>query len=229
MVTPMSDVNGRVTNGHAGANGADGPDSGEIESFSPFPPMEEVPEAPKVVAELADSCVRFVERKLGVRLDYTPETLPLLDHYLVEARSEVRDKPELLALLVNAAGAYFGEVVRRRIPSWWHMPSQDDPPSWQIQAEPIYLSFEPVAVAYDALVHGQGEEEEGGTARLEIEEEDREALEQRLAELPVVDEDEYYALSTRLEVIDIAADVIKARMIENGLGDVVFNAEDYEG
>ena len=211
MVPPMSESNGRKTNG-----------LGEDLAFA----LREPAAPPDAVAELADACVRFVERKLGVRLDYSPETLPLLDHYLLEARAEVRDRPELIPLLVNAAGAYFGEVVRRRVPSWWHMPTTD-PTSWQIQAEPVYLWFEPVAMAYDALLGGE-RDEEGMMAKLEIEDEDRDALEQRLAELPAVDEDEFYALSTRLEVIDIAADVIKARMIESRLGEVVFTAQDYE-
>lgn len=220
MLALMSEANGRLTNGLGG----------ELKDAMEKLPAREVPAPPEAVAELADSCVRFVERKLGVRLDYTPETLPLLDHYLSEARGEVRDRRELLPLLVNGAGAYFGEVVRRRLPSWWHMPSSD-PSSWQIQAEPIYLWFEPVAVAYDALLHGEAAEGEEGEAmaRLEIEDDDREALEQRLSELPPVSDEEFYALSTRLEVIDIAADVIKARMIENGLGEVVFTVEDYEG
>lgn len=214
----MPDANETMTNGQGRRD--------ELNGLEAEAASVQVAKAPEAVAELADSCVRFVERNLGVRLDYTPETLPLLDHYLGEARREVADKPELLALVVNAAGAYFGEVVRRRIPSWWHMPSSE-PSSWQIQAEPIFLWFEPVAVAYDALIRGEGEEE-GTLAKLEVDEEDREALEYRLAELPGVSDEEFYALSTRLEVIDIAADVIKARMLETGLGEVVFTAEDYE-
>lgn len=211
MVPPMSDSNGRKTNGLG--------DDLALALREPAAP-------PDAVAELADACVRFVERKLGVRLDYSLETLPVLDHYLLEARAEVRDRPELAPLLVHAAGAYFGEVVRRRVASWWHMPSSD-PASWQIQAEPVYLWFEPVGMAYDALLGGD-RDEEGMMAKLEIEDEDRETLELRLSELPPVDEDEFYALSTRLEVIDIATDVIKARMVESGLGEVVFTAQDYE-
>jgi len=208
MVPPMSEPNGKT-------NGLGDEALAVSEPLAP----------PDAVAELADACVRFVERKLGVRLDYSLETLPVLDHYLVQARTEVRDRPELIPLLVNAAGAYFGEVVRRRVPSWWHMPTTD-PTSWQIQAEPVYLWFEPVGMAYDALLGGERAEDDP-MAKLEIDEEDREALEVRLSELPAVEEDEFFALSTRLEVIDIAADVIKARMVENGLGDVVFTAEDY--
>lgn len=205
----MSESNGQRANGlHAD----------DLPSFEPAPP-------PTAVAELAEGCIRFVERKLGVRLDYSLETLPVLDHYLQAARAEVRAKPELIPLLVNTAGAYFGEVVRRRVPSWWHMPTTD-PVTWQIQAEPVYLWFEPVAMAYEALFGGEREEE--GSAKFVVDEDARELLEQRLAELPAVEEDEYYALSTRLEVIDIAAEVIKARMVQSGTGDVVFTPEDYE-
>jgi hypothetical protein len=210
----MSDTNGRA-NGHANGHGES--------AIEPAAPPLQAP--PAEIAELAEACVRFVERKLGVRLDYTLETLPVLDHYLADARAEVVVKPEVLSLVVNAAGAYFGEVVRRRIPSWWHVPGPD-PAEWQICAEPVYLWFSPVAMAYDAVMHG--ESDDAAVAKLEIEEEDREALEARLAELPQVCEDEFYALSTRLEVIDIAADVIKARMVQNGLGDVTFGPADYE-
>ena len=63
---------------------------------------------------------------------------------------------------------------------------------------------------------------------LEVEDGDREAIELRLSELPQVDEDEFYSLATRLEVIDIAVDAIKARMVQDGLGDVGFSASDYE-
>ena len=205
----MSESNGQQTNGRDADPGR----------FEPAPP-------PEAVAELAEGCVHFVERKLGVRLDYSLETLPVLDHYLVQARAEVRDRPELIPLLVNTAGAYFGEVVRRRVPSWWHMPTSD-PVTWQIQAEPVYLWFEPIAMAYEALLGGEREDEEG-SAQLVVDEDARELVAQRLAELPSVEEGEYYALSTRLEVIDIATEVIKTRMVQNGVGDVTFSPEDYE-
>jgi hypothetical protein len=177
------------------------------------------------VKDLAEACVRFVERKLKVKLDYEPETLPLLDHYLAEARGAAGERPEAGALVAHAAGAYLGEVVRRRYPSWWRADG-DDPGAWRIELETVYLSFSPVELVADAL-HREGDAE--ASERLELEEEDRQAVADRLAELPPVDEDEFYAPSTRLEVIDIAVDAIRARRLAAGEeAEVHLGPEDYE-
>jgi hypothetical protein len=98
---------------------------------------------PEPVADLAEGCVRFVERALGVRLDYRPETLPLLDHYLEQARSATSERVEALPVVAQMAGAYFGEVIRRRHASWWRMEGQD-PTFWQLEFESVYLAFSPV-------------------------------------------------------------------------------------
>lgn len=184
-----------------------------------------VPPAPDAVRELADACVRFVERAVGVKLDYEPETLPLLDHYLEQGRLIGVDKPETLLVLAHTTGAYLGEVVRRRHPSWWHI-TGDDPAAWQIELEQVYLAFSPVQIVLDALLRSG--EESGDTERFELQEEDRQAVADRLAELPAVSHDEFYAPSTRLEVIDIAVDVIRARHMSDDEADIVFHPEDYD-
>jgi hypothetical protein len=46
--------------------------------------MAEINETATEVGDLAESCVRFVHEALGLTLDYTAETLPVLDHYLRE-------------------------------------------------------------------------------------------------------------------------------------------------
>jgi hypothetical protein len=192
-----------------------------------------LPEPPPFVAEMSDACVRFVEAALGLKLDYSPETLPLLDHYISSRRNElvsggvgdvgVAGRPEVLGLVARAAGAYFGEVVRRQFRSFWYAPS-DDASNWEIRLEPVYLTFSPVAVAYDAITHG---DEAGPIAQFQLDDEDREAVEARLAELPSASDDEFFSFSTRLEVLEIAVDAIKARMMGAGLGDVAFADEDY--
>lgn len=178
---------------------------------------------PAQVAELSESCVRYVERSLGVRLDYAAETLPVLDHYLALQRGELQTRTEAMGLVVRVAGAYFGEVARRRIGAFWKA-TQGDAVEWELCAEPIYLTFSPFAVAYDALHHG---DEAGPTSHFELDDEDREAVEARLAELPQLAEDEFYLLSTRLEVLDIAVDAVKARMMAAGMGEVAFGLDDY--
>ena len=184
-----------------------------------------IPPAPDRVRDLADGCVRFVERALGVKLDYEPETLPLLDHWVAGARPQAGDKPETAAVVAHAAGAYFGEVVRRRYPSWWRAEG-DDPGAFRIELEPVYLSFSPVQLVADALFHTEIESE--ALEQLEIDDADREAVAARLAELPPVSEEEYFSLATRLEVIDIAVDAIRARRFAEDEGDAALGPDDYD-
>jgi hypothetical protein len=65
--------------------------------------------------------------------------------------------------------------------------------------------------------------------QLEIDDADREAVAARLAELPPVPEDEFFAPSTRLEVIDIAVDAIRARRLADGEPEASLGPADYEG
>jgi hypothetical protein len=207
------------------------------------------PPAPKPVADLAEACVRFVERAVGVKLDYQPETLPLLDHYIEQARALVKEKPEMLSVVAQMSGAYFGEVVRRQHASWWRT-DDADPSEWRVEFESVFLALCPVGLVLAALLRtseagdeGAGDErdergergergereDEADLAQLTLEEEDRLAVSARLAELPQVSEQEFYALSTRLEVIDIAVEAIRARRLAQGEEtEARFSPEDYE-
>jgi hypothetical protein len=199
--------------------------------------------APRAVQDLADACVRFVERALALRLDYEPETLSILDHYLDQGRITAGERREAAVLVAHAAGAYFGEVVRRRYPSWWRLDG-DDPAAWRLEFESVYLSFSPIQLVADALFRAEGvpdpaADDEAGTAletagddmgeRFELEEGDQRAVAERLAELPPVPLGEFYAPSTRLEVIDIIVDAIRGkRMAEGNEADADLGPEDYE-
>jgi hypothetical protein len=198
--------------------------NGAIPSLGTEEQKEDTLPPPAEIAELAQGCVRYVERALRVRLDFSPDTLPVLDHYLATQRAELNAREEAMGLVVRVAGAYFGEVARRRIGAFWRT-ADSDPVGWDLCAEPVYLSFNPFAMAYDAIHHG---DEAGPTSHFELQDEDRESVAARLAELPQLAEDDFYLLSTRLEVLDIAVDAMKARMMNAGLGEVVFGPEDYE-
>lgn len=228
-------------------------DSEHAALVTPTPSLTPSPKPPPgPIAELAEACVRFVERSIGVKLDYQPETLPLLDHYIEDARAVVKEKPEMLSIVAQASGAYFGEVVRRQHVSWWRTES-DDPAEWQIQLEAVFLAFSPVRLVLAALLRdderddetspnapegeGEGEakddeeapEEEDDMAHLTLEEDDRAAIYARLADLPAVSEREFFALSTRLEVIDIAVEAIRANhMAEGEETEGRLSPEDYE-
>lgn len=211
---------------------------------------------PALVDELAGACVRFVEKAVGIAPDYTFETLPLVDHWLREAREAAiararaaslvgasRGGPvapdETLRLVAAAAGAYFGEVVLRRYPGWWRL-VDDGTDGHRVELREVFLAFHPMGFAYALLLRpepppaaapaeeGEGddelddEEEElevvpppgDDPAALLLDEDDKQAILAKLAELPPVREDDFFALSTRAEMIDVVVDALRARRIE---------------
>jgi hypothetical protein len=163
--------------------------------------------APGAVLELAAACVRFVTTRYKVAPDFTKETLPFVDHYVEEARAAVAERPETLALTAHAVGAYIGEVARRTHACWWRI-DHADPGAWRLEFRNVYLSFYPVQVVYTALTRNDHEATFGG---FELPDDDLESLLERLRYLPQVSESEYFAVSTKLEVLDICVDALLAK------------------
>jgi hypothetical protein len=184
----------------------------------------ELEPAPDPIAELAENCRQYVLHATGIELDYTAEMLTVVDHYMTLARANVRERPELLTLVTRAVGAYFGETVRRRLASFWRLPTGDDH-DWRLCARDVYLSLNPIGVAYDALAGS--DQHEGPSSQLEVSREERELLARRLEQLPPVPDDEYYLLCTRLEVIEAAVMALRLEMQREGLADVQFDEADY--
>jgi len=184
-----------------------------------------VEESPQIVLELVASLVRFVAQAYHLAekgLDLTPETLSFLDQYVRDARADVREKPETLVLLEGAVGAYLGEVIRRAHGGYWE--AEGEPDTWRVLLKPVFLSFNPVGMAREALTL---EEQPGWHAHLETDPAETEMLERRLAALPDADEEEYYAPTTRFDVVHIAVDALAAQQRAQGLGDVTFTKADY--
>jgi hypothetical protein len=180
---------------------------------------------PEVVEGHVRACLDYVRRAVGVELDFSPETLPVVDHYASLASQTLGDRPELSALTASAVGAYFGEVVRGRIPGFWRIPSANVH-DWAVCSKFVFLSFNPVGVAYDALFRSN--EHDGPRSMLRVAAEDREYLSRRLETLPPVPEAEYYLLSTRFEVIEVAAEALRARLEESGYSEIEYDESDYE-
>lgn len=171
------------------------------------------------------ACIDYVRRAVGVELDFTPETLPVLDHYLGDVRKTLDERPALAPLVASAAGAYFGEVVRSHIPSFWRLPSPNVH-DWSLCLRVAFLSFNPIGVAYDALF--QTIEHDGPRSMLKVAPEDKEYLSRRLETLPPVPEDEYFLLSTRFEVIEVAVEALRAKLDSSGYDELTFEETDYD-
>jgi hypothetical protein len=179
---------------------------------------------PEPVVELCQSLSDFVEASLGIRPDFTPETLPLVDHYVAEARGNLEARPEILDLTAQAVGAYFGEVVRRHLAGFWHVPTPNHH-DWLLCGESAYFAINPIGVGYESVTGRP--DQEGPSSAIKLANEDREAVHAKLANLPPVPESEYYSLSARLEVLETVVDVVLGLAQERGYGETTYDSRDY--
>jgi hypothetical protein len=202
------------------------PDEAEESTLEPLEPAEEEvgpqPPPPPNVAELAAACVRFVATRYGVALDFAPETLSFVDHWLREARGELAERPEAAEIVQAAAGAYLGEVIRLAFGGYWV--AEGDHADWRLELERVYCAFNPIGMAREALLL---EPAEGWHAHFELDPGEAEAIERRLAALPPAPDEEYYAPSTRFDVVSILFEALRTGMRARGLSDVRFTPEDY--
>lgn len=184
---------------------------------------------PAPIEDLAHACVRFVERAVGVKLDFTPDTLPLLDHYLLGARKVTAETEETSGavtqeLVAQAAGAYFGEVVRRRYASWWRLGASAD--DHRLEFHRASMVAYPVAMMKDAL----SLEDEPTTLELtgfELDDADRSAAMRRLDEFPDVSAEDFVRPSTRFEVLEVVVDAARGRQLASGEPPLELERADY--
>jgi hypothetical protein len=126
-------------------------------------------------------------------------------------------------VVAPAVGAYFGEVVRQEFGAEWFAEGNHD--AWRLYFTNVYLAFNPIGVAIEAI---SMKEEEGWHAHLLLDPGEKEIIEERLAIMPEVDEEEYYLPSTRLDVLQVVVETLRARAEASGTGDVTFSREDYD-
>jgi hypothetical protein len=153
---------------------------------------------PGEILEFAGQAVRYVQRALELELDYTGDTLPLLDHYI---RGVPADRPAEQTLVVTTVGAYFGEAVRRNLGGTWT--SRDaGPDSWQLTL-PGGLTFSPAAMVLAAITRRDDGEFSGPPKLLE-------AVGEVLGGMAGVTEEEYFSLGGRYDTLEHLQSVLLA-------------------
>jgi hypothetical protein len=167
--------------------------------------------------------MRFVASKYKVALDGKPDTLSLVDQYVRDAREAVRERPESIDLVAPAIGAYLGEVMRCEFGAEWFVGESYE--SYRLYFTNVYLSFNPIGVAREALMQ---EEQDGWHAHFALDPGDSEAIEARLSSMPLESEDEYYLPSTRFDVVAVIVSTLRAKAEQTGLEDIFFTPDDYE-
>jgi hypothetical protein len=156
---------------------------------------------PGSVHELAERTIEYVRRALSLTLDYTAETLPVLDHYL---RSVPPDQPDTVRLIATTAGAYFGEVVRRTLGGVWEDAEDQVPSDWKLRLSGD-VTLCPGGMATLAILRA---ESEGVDGEIDVPSGSRELVEDALTARGAVAEDEFYSLSGRLEVLMFIVDLV---------------------
>lgn len=186
-------------------------------------PEAALPPPPPAVAELCAAAMRFVASKYKVALDGTPDTLSLVDQYVREAREAYQERPESIEVVAPAIGAYLGEVMRQEFRAEWF--ADGDYGGWRLYFTNVYLAFNPLGMGREAI---SMQDEPGWNAHLQLDPAEREEIEQRLAAMPEVDEEEYYLPTTRLDVVTGVVETLRARAEASGTGDVRFTPDDYD-
>jgi hypothetical protein len=191
--------------------------------------MDETTSIPPDVADLVERCALHVERRFGLRPDGTPETLSLLDHFIeavVTDEARGGDVPpghpvrsHLAHVLAPPLGAFFGEAVRRHFGGRWRLGG--DPLAWTVDFERRLLRLCPVAAAAEAILRtplpGAGPVLRPAPALAE-------GLRERLALAPGLPEDQFYALGSRFEALQICDEWLGLHSDE----DARFSGEDYD-
>ena len=146
--------------------------------------------------------VEYVRSAVGVELAYDSDTLPLLDHYLRRVNT---DQTPTLELIVTTAAAYFGELVRRYIGGRWEN-LDASPAEWRM-VMPTGLTFAPAGYVAAAIARREPGEFEAG---LDVPARMRTYLENALARMSPVSEDEFYSLCGRLDTLEHVHEVLVA-------------------
>lgn len=173
---------------------------------------------PSRVREYADQAVAYVQRALGVKLEYDSDTLPVLDHYL---RTVPADQAAALRLVIATASAYFGEVVRQRLGGRWEL--GDAEAEWRVVL-PTGLHFSPAGFVATAVAQADLDDfdsEIAAPARM------MPYVQQALARMGEISTEEFYSLCGRLDTLEHVHEVLVA-VAAQMLGDAP-DGEDGEG
>lgn len=179
---------------------------------------------PSQIVDLSTNLADFVERAVGIRPDFSPDTLSIVDHYARIAREQVAARPELTDLTAQALGAYFGEVARRTEDGFWIVSSPNFH-DWSLCGTSAFVSINPIGVGYDALIGGTSHA--GPSSQTKLAAEDRKPVEERLDRLPKYEESEYFTLCTRLELLQIVMEEVRIQAGQRGYEDMVYTEDDY--
>jgi len=115
---------------------------------------------PEHAADLADTCVEAAKRISGLNLDYSPESLALVDRQLDRFAGEGQDSSKIASTLF-CFGCYVGEVLVRNLGGHWI--AVKDPAMERLAGFPMVVMMEngdwwnPIGKVFKRLDDGASE------------------------------------------------------------------------
>jgi len=162
---------------------------------------------PPRVREYADQAVAYVRTALGVTLEFDSDTLPVLDHYLRTVDMVGATTPEqaaTLQLVISTAGAYFGEVVRRRMGGRWELSTEDI--EWRMVL-PTGLNFAPMGFVAAAIAQADLADLD---TEIDAPPRMKPYVQRALERMGEVSFEDYYSLCGRLDTLEHLHEVLVA-------------------
>ena len=162
---------------------------------------------PPRVSEYAEQAVTYVRNALGVTLEYDSDTLPVLDHYLRTVDMVGATTPEqaaTLQLVISTAGAYFGEVIRRRLGGRWELSTEDI--EWRVVL-PTGLNFAPMGFVAAAIAQADLADLD---TEIDAPPRMKPHVQRALERMGEVSFEDYYSLCGRLDTLEHLHEVLVA-------------------
>ncbi len=149
---------------------------------------------PQHVCDLNSMCIQAVEQTLGFTLDNSPETLPLLDHYLrSHAETHAFEQHELLAV---TAGSYFAQTLSLAFQGVHLDVPQENYEHWRVRLCDNLFCFNPVGLAHEVI---RQDSMPGSHAHFEVHESYKELAQACFEQWGMIRHEDFYTLSVRFE------------------------------
>ena len=112
-------------------------------------------ELEKLMADCAYDAARTAEEEFRIHLDFSPQSIALVDDILLSFVDRYRDKAledQAVFTLCNIYGAYTGEVFRKLVGGMWRY-DQSDPKAPYVLLETATRSYAFAGICYERLVN----------------------------------------------------------------------------
>ena len=165
---------------------------------------------PEEIYQLTERCRAHVHKRFAIELDFSSETLSVLDFFVEEMVKDENQgnspKPgdarrmNMVQLFAPTLGAYFGACLLQQFGGRFRH-TEKDFTNWRFEFDSFFLRFNPAAVAASVIAR---KEIDGLSPALIASAKQMPLLQERFDAAPDIPEDDYFSFCTWFESIQIA-------------------------